>query len=248
MYRLFKKNELIFSVALIVSYVVFFSVADSFSSLLEIEKVLTAPVSVIWALLLFSFICKHDLKEKYGLCSFQGNLKNYLYFVPLLFIMSTNLWNGVTMNLSVFETVLYILSMICVGFIEEIIFRGFLFKALCKDNVKQAIIISSVTFGMGHITNLLTGKDLAPTILQICYATSIGFLFTIIFYKGKSLLPCIIAHSIVNSSSVFAVKTTSLMFHIISSIVLCVISVGYTLWILKKTMPFDEHENINIKT
>lgn len=163
-------------------------------------------------------------------------------------MMSTNLWNGVMMNLSVLETVLYILSMICIGFIEEIIFRGFLFKALCKDNVKPAIIVSSVTFGMGHIINLLNGKDLAPTILQICYATAIGFLFTIIFYKGKSLWPCIIVHSIVNSSSVFSVKNTSLMFHIISSIVLCVISVGYTLWILKKTPKFEEHENVTLKT
>ena len=36
--------------------------------------------------------------------------------------ISINLWNGVTMKLSVLETVLYILSMLCVGFIEEIIF------------------------------------------------------------------------------------------------------------------------------
>ena len=79
--------------------------------------------------------------------------------------MSINLWNGVTMKLSVLETVLYILSMLCVGFIEEIIFRGFLFKALCKDNIKQAIAISSITFGVGHIVNLLNGKELIPTLL-----------------------------------------------------------------------------------
>lgn len=138
------------------------------------------------------------------------------------------------MKLSVLETVLYILSMLCVGFIEEIIFRGFLFKALYNDNVKLAIVISSVTFGIGHIVNLLNGKDLIPTLLQVCYAIAIGFLFTIIFYKGKSLLPCIIAHSFVNSSSVFAVENSSMKFHIISSAVLCIISLSYALWILKK--------------
>ena len=86
------------------------------------------------------------------------------------------------------------LSMACVGVIEEVIFRGFLFKAMCKDNIKLAVFISSITFGMGHIVNLLNGKDLIATLLQICYASAIGFLFTIIFYKGKSLLPCIITH------------------------------------------------------
>ena len=91
--------------------------------------------------------------------------------------MSINLWKGVTIKLSVLETALYVLSMLCVGFIEEIIFRGFLFKALCKDNLKLAIVISSVTFGMGHIVNLLNGSDLIPTLLQIAYATAIGFLF-----------------------------------------------------------------------
>jgi len=243
MYRLYKKNELNFSLVWIISYVVLFSVADSFSASLGTEKIIAAPVAIVFTLLLLVFVSKHNLKEKYGLCSFDGSLRNFLYFTPLLLIMSINLWNGVTMKLSVLETVLYILSMLCVGFIEEIIFRGFLFKALYNDNVKLAIVISSVTFGIGHIVNLLNGKDLIPTLLQVCYAIAIGFLFTIIFYKGKSLLPCIIAHSFVNSSSVFAVENSSMKFHIISSAVLCIISLNYALWILKKTKQFDEYEN-----
>lgn len=243
MYRLYKKNELNFSLVWIISYVVLFSVADSFSASLGTEKIIAAPVSIVFTLLLLVFVSKHNLKEKYDLCSFNGSLRNFLYFTPLLLIMSINLWNGVTMKLSVLETVLYILSMLCVGFIEEIIFRGFLFKALYNDNVKLAIVISSVTFGIGHIVNLLNGKDLIPTLLQVCYAIAIGFLFTIIFYKGKSLLPCIIAHSFVNSSSVFAVENSLMKFHVISSAVLCIISLSYALWILKKTKQFDEYEN-----
>ncbi len=243
MYHLYKKNELNFSLVWIIAYVVLFSVADSFSASLGIEKIIAAPVAIVFTLLLSGFVSKHDLKEKYGLCSFNGSLRNYLYFIPLLLIMSINLWKGVTIKLSVLETALYVLSMLCVGFIEEIIFRGFLFKALCKDNLKLAIVISSVTFGMGHIVNLLNGSDLIPTLLQIAYATAIGFLFTIIFLKGKSLWPCIIAHSFVNSSSAFAVENSSLMFHIFSSTVLCVVSVCYALWILRKTKQADEYEN-----
>ena len=82
--------------------------------------------------------------------------------------------------------------MINIGFIEEIIFRGFLYKMMEQDNVKTAIIVSSITFGIGHIINLLNGATLIPTLMQICYAISTGYLFVIIFYKSKSIIPCII--------------------------------------------------------
>ena len=233
MKKLYDKKELTFSILWIVAYVVLFSMADSFSESLGFEKIITAPLCVFLTLVLFVWIKKNDLSEKYGLIPFKGNWKNYLYFVPLLLIMSVNLWNGVTLNMSAAESALYVLSMLCVGFLEEVIFRGFLFKAICKSNVKRAIVISSVTFGIGHIVNLLNGAEVLPTLLQICYATAIGFLFTIIFFKGKSLLPCIITHSIVNSLSTFGVEGSQ-TYRMAVAAALCVISVAYTLWILKK--------------
>lgn len=233
MYRLYKKNEVKFSLVWIIAYVVLLSVADNLSGSLGFEKIITAPVCIVFVLFIIGFIKKYNLSEQYGLCSFKGSQKNYLYFIPLGFITSVNLWNGVAINISAFEIVLFIISMLCVGFIEEIIFRGFLFKAMSRDNIKSAVFVSSITFGMGHIVNLLNGRDLIPTLLQTCYAAAIGFMFTIIFYKGKSLWPCIIAHGILNSLAIFAVQRTQ-MFSIITAIVLCAISLLYALWILKK--------------
>lgn len=233
MYRLYKKDEVKFSLVWIIAYVALLSVADNLSGLLGFEKIITAPVCIIFVLFIIGFMQKYNLSEQYGLCSFKGSQKNYLYFIPLGFLISVSLWNGVAINISAFEIVLFIISMLCVGFIEEIIFRGFLFKAMSRDNIKLAVFGSSITFGMGHIVNLLNGRDLIPTLLQICYAAAIGFLFTIIFYKGKSLWPCIIAHGLTNSLVVFAVPRTQ-MFSIITAIVLCAISLLYALWILKK--------------
>ncbi len=239
MKKLYEKNELTFAIAWIIAYVVLFSAADNFSTSLGIKKILTAPVGVLFALFLFVWIRKNSLLEKYGLCAFRGNWQGYLYFIPLLLIMSTNLWNGVAMNVSAVEVMLHILSMLCVGFIEEVIFRGLLFKAICKSNVKQAILISSITFGIGHIVNLLNGAEFFPTLLQIGYAIAIGFLFVVIFYKGKSLWPCIITHGIVNSLSIFAVQGSQ-MLDLVTSAALCVISIGYALWILKKSEIFEK--------
>lgn len=234
MYRFYQKNRLNFSLAWIMIYVAVTMAADSVSDLLGMIKVITAPVLLLLALLLFAWMRKHDLLEEYGLCFLKGNRKHYLYFIPLLLIVTTNLWNGVAIAVSAEETVLYILSMLCVGFLEEVIFRGFLFKAVCEQNVKQAVLIASVTFGFGHIVNLLNGADFLPTLLQICYASAIGFLFTMIFYRGKSLLPCILAHGVFNSLSIFAVHGSQ-TFQIVTSLVLCAVSVGYALWIGKKT-------------
>lgn len=93
--------------------------------------------------------------------------------------------------------------MLNVGFIEEIIFRGYLFKMMEKDNVKAATAVSSITFGIGHIVNLFNGAELIPTLLQICYAMSVGYLFVVIFRKSKSIVPCIIVHSVNNALSIF---------------------------------------------
>jgi membrane protease YdiL (CAAX protease family) len=117
--------------------------------------------------------------------------------------------------------------MINIGFIEEIIFRGFLFKMMAKDNVKTAILVSSLTFGIGHIVNLLTGVDFIPTLIQVGYATSFGFLFVTIFYKSNSLIPCILTHIIVNSTSIFNVEN-SLSLYIIP-LFMIIISTGYAL-------------------
>lgn len=233
MKKLYEKNELTFAIVWIVLYVVLFSMADNLSESLGVAKSITAPVGIFLALFLFFWIRKNGLLEKYGLCAFRGSWRSYLYFLPLLLIMSTNLWNGVAVTVSAGEVALHILSMVCVGFIEEVIFRGLLFKAISKDSVKQAVLISSVTFGIGHIVNLLNGAEFVSTLLQICYAVAIGFLFTVMFLKGKSLLPCIFTHCVVNSLSVFSVRGSQLL-DIITAAVLCVVPIGYALWILKK--------------
>ena len=133
-----------------------------------------------------------------------------------------------------------VLTMICVGFVEEIIFRGFLFRALEKDSVKAAIIISSLTFGLGHIINLLTGgvDNLIPSICQVFYAMAVGFLFVVMFYRGNSLIACIITHSLVNAFSVFQnMQAITCLSEILIAIIIIVIAVIYAMILLKTLEP-----------
>ena len=234
MKKLYAKSELWFSLLWIIAYVVLFSLADSVSVGLGTEKIITAPLCVLMTVILLLWIKRNHLLSKYGLARIKVDHKKHLYYLPLLVLISTNLWGGFALRLSPVETVLYVVSMIGVGILEEVIFRGLLFKALCKDNLKTAVVISSVTFGIGHIVNLLNGADFLPTLLQIVYATAAGFLFTILFHRSGTLLPCIIAHSATNSLSALGAERSQAL-DLIAAAVLTVLSLLYALWILKKT-------------
>lgn len=231
MEKLYRKNEFAFSLLWIALYVVLFSVADAISESIGIIKIVTLPVTLALVLVIIAFIRNNRLWEYYGLCRLKGiKYGRYIYFIPLAAIASSNLWNGVTIRYSAFETILFIVSMFCVGFIEELIFRGFLFRSIEKKNIKTAMIVSSVTFGLGHIVNLLNGAEILPTVLQIIYATSIGYLFTVFFVKSHSLIPCIVVHGTINALSVFAVEGGTAN-QIISAAVLIAVSLGYAIYL-----------------
>jgi membrane protease YdiL (CAAX protease family) len=124
--------------------------------------------------------------------------------------------------------------MLCVGFLEEMIFRGFLFQAMAKNGVKSAIVVSSVTFGIGHIINLINGSgaELLPNLLQVVYAVAVGFAFVMIYCRTKSLMPCIITHGVFNGLSAFANEAVMTpQRQILSGVLLAVIAGGYTLYL-----------------
>ena len=235
MKRLYEKHELTFALVWIGIYVVLFSFGDELSAQIGMEKLITAIVGAILMVICYVWILKNGLAEEYGLCPMKGTAKEYLYFAPLLVMLTVNLWWGVRLNLTVAETALYVFSMLCVGFLEEVIFRGFLFKALCTDNLKQALVISSLTFGVGHIVNLLNGADVILTLLQVCYATAIGFLFTYIFYTSGSLWVCILVHGVFNSLSVFSGEGAgSIQNGLVSAGFLCILCMAYGAYLMKK--------------
>ena len=87
----------------------------------------------------------------------------------------------------------------------EHLFRGFLFRAmLSKNNPIVAVIVTAVTFGIGHIVNLFTGQTSAETVMQIVFAVSWGFILTMVCYKSGSLVPSILAHALIDAFSMFA--------------------------------------------
>ncbi len=228
MNKIFEKHETLFCMMFIIIYIAVNSVCvQNFGYTSSVSFI----VNTILSLCLVGIVLSLKKSAYYGFTKVR-NIKKYLYFIPLAVIISVNLWNGFNINNSTREIVFHILTMINIGFIEELIFRGFLFRMMAKSSIKSAIIVSTVTFGVGHIINLLNGAELIPTLMQICYATAIGYLFVIIFHKSKSLVPCIITHCLVNSLSIFNVDNTLSLY--IAPVFLTIIPFAYAIYINKK--------------
>ena len=242
MKKLYEKSELTFAIVWIVVYCVLQSVANPLNKVIGIEYAASAVFCVLQTIVLLIFILKNKLQKRYGLCKSPVPAWRFLFYLPLIALASGNLWNGFALNYSPAATVCRIVCMLCVGFIEEVIFRGLLFVAIAKDNTKSAVIISSVTFGIGHIINLFNGSgmDFVNNLCQIVFAVAVGFLLVTIFYHGGSLIPCILVHSAINTLGTFANDTNlTTEMHLIHLAILIVITVAYTL-ILTKTLPKNQ--------
>ncbi|MCM1578834.1 MAG: CPBP family intramembrane metalloprotease, partial [Ruminococcus sp.] len=182
----------------------------------------------------------------HGLKMWEGSAKEYLFFIPLLIVMTGNLWFGVQPQYEGMGQVLAVVSMILVGYIEEMIFRGFLFGAILKRNKPSVtIIISAATFGVGHIVNLLTGQATLDTVVQIVFALAMGMLFTVTYYKSGSLVMCIIVHSLTDVFSKFACHSngdemTNLMIQVGVTVV---IAVFYCLYLKSKPAAVGKEVN-----
>lgn len=241
MYRLYQKSEMAFAMVGIAIYSVAFGLSNRLSDAVGIPRSVTALTGIALVALALAFTGRHGLRERYGLVPFRGNLGRFLFFVPLALIASVNLWTGLSVDEPVGEVILFVISMACVGFLEELVFRGFLFKAVCDaGGVRIATAVSSASFGLAHLGNLLAGSDLVPTLLQVCYAIALGYLFTIIFREGGSLVPCITAHAVINASNAFAADSPSPEYDMVVAAFLCVASVAYALWISHVSSRDDE--------
>jgi hypothetical protein len=243
MTKLYRKSEITFAIVWIVAYVVLSSIADNVSADLGITKSVTAVLHVAMVLILFLWIRKNDLMNKYGLCRSSVPAKDFLYYIPLAIIASASLWTGIGLRFTALETLCFVVSMCCVGFIEEVIFRGFLFRAMEKDNLKTAIVVSSLTFGLGHIVNLFngSGRTLASSAIQIIFAVLVGFVLVTIFYRGGSLIPCIVFHSVNNAISAFGTeRQLDPRTEMIMNLILIVVVLGGYLFYLYKIAPKKE--------
>ncbi len=153
----------------------------------------------------------------------------YIVIVTLIL----GLINLVPFDISIDKAVLsVIVTMFFVSLMEELIFRGCVYK-ICeaKWGGRKAVILSSILFGFIHIINVLN-DDIAVVALQIASATSIGVVVAILIYKKQGIYLSILAHAVINiTANIGATETIykEIIFSVICVIFAVIVVVKYNL-------------------
>lgn len=169
--------------------------------------------------------------------------KDYLWFIPLIISEVIPLFAGFKKDLNIPMLVVLAIFTMAVGFAEELYFRGLIAKSLQKKSWIAAIVISSLFFSVGHLSNLLAGANMLDTLLQVAFAFIFGVVAAEIALSGKSLLIPIVWHTIHNFISLITMSNDgelSTKIGVLQGVILIVY--GVFLW--KKVMPPVENDDI----
>lgn len=165
-------------------------------------------VRVILIFVAYHFIKKLKFEKFTGLDSLSKFTNIQAIFIPLMFILMGLFSNWKIYLNSEFHTLLLFgLSVLAVGVVEEFIFRGAIFPLCIKAlrNSQRPILIgailSSSLFGIVHFINLFSQPaNLVGITSQVFFALSIGVFFSGLLVRTENIAIPAFIHALVNFS------------------------------------------------
>lgn len=179
-------------------YIALVNVGDALGEAYGLGSVITALLVLALASVL---VKKHARKELGLIIPSLSNLQKWVYFLPLALMVLVQWVAGLEPGIGAAGVGEAALLMLGVGFVEEVLFRGMLFQAIEKTSTtRRAVIISGVTFGLGHIVNLLRGYSASELAGQIVLAIVIGILLSLLMARTRSVVAGAVFHILFNFS------------------------------------------------
>jgi len=201
--RPYEKTEPALALALIVLYTAAGVLGAYLTRIANFGELPRTVLLLAAALLLLRFVAWTGNAERYGLRK-PERVAGLLWFVPLGLFALSNLCYGVSLPDSALKILSAIVLAVSIGILEELLFRGFLFRSLESKNVENAAVVSSVLFGLFHFIRLFDGAAPIFVLCQAVLSVAVGYLFVTVFAKCDSLLPCIVTHAAFNLCGAFA--------------------------------------------
>lgn len=99
-------------------------------------------------------------------------------------------------ELPVEAILLSLASVALAGVVEELAFRGILLNRLLPRGVWPAVAITSVLFGLMHLSNLALGSPWYSVLLQVTFAGMAGTGYAAMRLRTGSLWPPIVLHAL----------------------------------------------------
>ncbi|MHB8050858.1 MAG: CPBP family intramembrane glutamic endopeptidase [Coriobacteriia bacterium] len=206
-------------------YVALVNVGDLITPQLPTGIPVTGILLGFLSVALLIYLKRTGLLAAHGLKRPQhGTMALALYLVPLFVIAFLQYAKGLIPDLDARTILFACLLVVGVAFIEEVLFRGFLFQALLKKgNLNRAILISGVTFGIGHIVNLSRGYSASDQLIQIVAAVGIGIALAYCVALTDSIVPGVVFHALFNLSGTLTNRAAVWDMYIVGTIIIVLV-------------------------
>ena len=84
---------------------------------------------------------------------------------------------------------------VCVGFAEELMFRGLVFHWFEDQSMRRRVLISALAFGAAHLGGLLVTDAVAVILAQSVFASAVGAVFACARARDQSIWLPIAVHA-----------------------------------------------------
>ena len=205
------------------------SVISKLIGLTGLNELYSQCIASVLVVVIAACMIRRRNAHEYGLTrgEYKGNLK---YVIPMLFLGVVNIPYVILGTYSGIPFVVALILVACIGIMEELIFRGYVFRAIeLRFGENKAVIFSSILFGLIHLLNLVFYRGVMPVssvLLQVFYAAMIGLMFAVLRTKVKSIYPGMLIHALLDLLCV--VFTGDLfIYDVIGSLICCAVGLVY---------------------
>ena len=156
-------------------------------------------IGIALAALLAAWLFKLWFKPDYDGCLHKYGLKEgLLMLLPFLvfhWIGSVVSW----ITLGTGGVIIAFLRATAPGFGEEVMFRGlgvanYMRKIKSESQIKVIFWLSSIVFGLVHLSNIFAGGDPFSVVIQSLYAIGVGMILGAVYLRTGNLWPTILGH------------------------------------------------------
>lgn len=129
-----------------------------------------------------------------------------LAFTPIIYGLKEHSLNMIVMLL---------ITSLLIGFSEECVNRGLILTALKPKGKRQAILISSLIFGLFHLSIIFRGIDIVSILFLVLFAFGFGLVMAVVRYETDSLLVLILIHALWDFMSFMCNPNTNMIYQIL---------------------------------
>ena len=151
MNNLYEKSKLRFALTWILSYVVGASCADELSRLVNTEKSITLIFLSIMSAVAIVWMKRNGLFYEFGLCKSNIKASKLLYYIPLIIIVSCNLWFGVTLNSKPLATAFIYLVCFLSAFWKKLFFAVFCLRQWLRIILNLLLLFQALLLVSGTL-------------------------------------------------------------------------------------------------